>query len=158
MREAHEALSRGRDGQFRRRCLRNVSVGDARGPQLLLFDDPAPEGPIHGRHGRIDRACGGAPGLVDDVHDVSQEAIIVGCRKSACGIHPLPRPLLPGTLINTRKQQVYNIITSTRRILFYLMHLIQLVIHALSEAIACVSSAVYTHVDSRAESHAVVHV
>jgi hypothetical protein len=89
------------------------------------------------------RISGGARGLVDDVHDVSQEALIIGYRKSVCGVHRLPRPLLLGTLINTRKPKVYDTLTSTRRILFDLMRLLQLVTHPLSEPIACVSSAAW---------------
>ena len=73
-------------------------MGDACGPQLVVFGDRAPDEPIRGRHGGIDHACGGAPGLVDDVHHVSQEALIFAPENRFTGFIDWPGPLLLGTL------------------------------------------------------------
>jgi hypothetical protein len=84
----------------------SFSVVCSRSSPLLLLNNPASNEPIRGCHGRIDCACSGSPGLVDDVHDVSQEALIVGYRNSVCGVHRLPGRLTPKGLavpvINTR--------------------------------------------------------
>ena len=56
----------------------SLSIVCSRSPPLLLPDNPAPYKPIRGSHARIDRAYGGTPGLIGDVHDVSQEALIIG--------------------------------------------------------------------------------
>jgi hypothetical protein len=41
--------------------------------------------PIRGRQARVDRTCGGAPGLVDDVHDISslQASILQGTQEAS---------------------------------------------------------------------------
>ena len=54
------------------------SVVCSRSSPLFLLNNPASDEPIRGRHGRIERACCGVPGLVDDMHDVSQKALIFG--------------------------------------------------------------------------------
>jgi len=56
----------------------SLSIVCSRSSPLLLPDNPAPDEPIRGSHGRIDRAYGATPGLIGDVHDVSQEALIIG--------------------------------------------------------------------------------
>jgi hypothetical protein len=56
----------------------SISVVCSRSSTLLFLNNTAPDEPIRGSHCRIDCACGRAARLVDDVHYVSQEALIIG--------------------------------------------------------------------------------
>jgi hypothetical protein len=62
------------------------SVVCSRSSPLFLLNNLASDEPIRGRHGRIDRACCGVSGLVDDMHDVSGSLIVETNKNDVCAV------------------------------------------------------------------------